>query len=61
MTRTEAMNAMMAGKKITHKYFTSNEYFYVKNHKIMSEDGYDFSDLFYQVDFYADGWTIFEG
>lgn len=61
MTRTEAMNAMMSGKKITHEDFTSGEYFYVKNYKIVSEDGYDFSELFYTVDFYADGWSVFEG
>ncbi|ANM46651.1 hypothetical protein BI036_gp208 [Morganella phage vB_MmoM_MP1] len=60
MTREEALELMKGGHKITHKYFTSSEYFYMKFNSIIAEDGVDFSKLFFTTDMYADGWSIFE-
>lgn len=42
MTRFEAVEAMKQGHKVTHQYFASNEYLYMDNGVITSEDGYDF-------------------
>lgn len=60
MTREEALELMKGGHKITHKYFTSSEYFYMKYNLIIAVHDMDFSELFFAMDMYADGWSIFE-
>lgn len=60
MTREEALKMMKSGHKITHEFFSSSEYFYMKFKSIIAEDGVDFSELFFTTDMYADGWSIFE-
>lgn len=42
MTREEALQAMINGEKVTHRYFTSDEYIYMKGGNIFSEEGYNF-------------------
>ncbi len=39
MTKEDALIAMQNGKKVTHRYFTDNEYMYMENDMIFSEDG----------------------
>jgi hypothetical protein len=46
MTRDEALVAMRNGEKITHTYFTDDEFIYMKGHDIWSEDGYNFGSIF---------------
>lgn len=39
MTKQEAIWAMEEGKKLRHRYFTSDEYIFQNNLHIFSEDG----------------------
>ena len=44
MTKSDAYIQMKLGNKITHTYFTSNEYLYMENDTIFTEDSYRFND-----------------
>jgi hypothetical protein len=63
MTKVEALQAMKAGKKITHQYYTSDEYLQMIGGMIYSEDGYrkgDELDEFWQkIQKWEDGWSIY--
>ena len=39
MSREEAKQAMSAGKKITHRYFSPNEWATMENGEVVLEDG----------------------
>lgn len=39
MTKLEAIQAMKKGKKVTHKYFSPDEWMTIKNRKFLFEDG----------------------
>ena len=39
MTKEEAIKAMSEGKKITHRYFSQDEWATISNGKILLEDG----------------------
>lgn len=39
MTKKEAIKAMIAGHKVTHRYFSSNEWMTLTHKKIVLEDG----------------------
>lgn len=41
MTKEEANTAMLQGKKITHIYFSDNEFIYLKNGQIHDENDYN--------------------
>ena len=60
LSRGEALLLMQKGYKITHKYFSDEEYFYMEGPFIMSEDGFDFTELFYVRAMYKEGWAIKE-
>lgn len=45
MTRDEALQAMINGHKVTHIYFTDDEYIYMVAQNIYSEEGYDFGTV----------------
>lgn len=47
MTRSEAMAAIQADPnvKVTHDYFSPEEYLYMKDGKIYTEEGYLFEDF----------------
>jgi hypothetical protein len=48
MTKKEAIAAMQEGDKVTHRYFSSDEYIYFKDGRIWTEEGYSISpDLFW--------------
>lgn len=65
MTRDEALQAMIDGEKVTHLYFTDEEFIYMKGQDIWSEDGYNFGtvhDEFWwgkQMSTFDDGWSIY--
>lgn len=39
MTKSEAIAEMQKGVKITHRYFTKDEWMTIRNNKIVLEDG----------------------
>jgi len=39
MNKQEAIQAMLEGKKVTHRYFTDDEWVTMENGKIVFEDG----------------------
>lgn len=39
MTKAEALEAMKEGKKVTHRYFTADEWMTIENGLIKLEDG----------------------
>lgn len=39
MTRAEAIQSMREGKKVSHRYFSPNEYLFIKDDNVSSEDG----------------------
>lgn len=39
MKKAEALKAMCKGEKVTHRYFSSNEWMTIENGKILFEDG----------------------
>jgi hypothetical protein len=66
MTRDEAIRAMKYGCKVTHTYFTDEEYIYMKDSNIFSEEGYDFGGVFAEFWWekstnicFDDGWSIY--
>lgn len=61
MTRSEALKAMVDGNKVTHKYFTNDEYCHIVNNSIKTEDGYLFENEFLNRSFFDDGWRIYKG
>jgi len=65
MTRFEAAQALIKGKKLTHRYFTPDEW--VKGNgdgTYLLEDGYTCTAAefwkFRQQEFFNDGWKIFK-
>lgn len=70
MTATEALLALYEGRKVTHRFFTDEEYICMKNHDIYTEEGYNMGtvyDEFWQSrggpegdDSWATGWEIYE-
>ncbi|EDV1300498.1 hypothetical protein AAC69_002584 [Salmonella enterica subsp. enterica serovar Hadar] len=64
MTKDEALEKMKQGFKVSNQYFTSNEFLYMKeNGVIMSEDGYNFNDWFFNIrkgeEWKLDGWSVY--
>jgi hypothetical protein len=66
MTRDEALQAMKYGCKVTHNYFTDEEFIYMKDRNIFSEEGYDFGGIYDEFWYeksknegFVDGWEIY--
>lgn len=64
MSKDEAIQAMREGKKITHRWFTDNEWMTMEGRKIVLEDGvrcdpYEFWNARFQ-DGWKDGYEIKE-
>ncbi len=63
MTKPEAIEALNRGEKITHKYFSDNEFAFMKDGEIHLEDGVVCSpEEFWKYrteDFFDDGWDIY--
>lgn len=60
MTWLEAKEAMRAGKRVTHKYFTSNEHFEMLGRTVVCEDGCCMSGWFTGEQWQLTGWSIKE-
>jgi len=39
MTRDEALQAMIDGEKVTHRFFSDDEFIFMKGQNIFTEDG----------------------
>ena len=61
MTREEAFEQMLMGKKITHDHFMSDEYYHIPkgNDVIIAEDGVNHTRAFWDQDFKKDGWEVY--
>jgi len=60
MTRLEALEAMKQGHKIIHRYFAPDEYLYMVDDNIKSEEGYDFDDWFEDgTDWKENSWSVY--
>ncbi len=66
MTRDEAIRAMNYGCKVTHSYFTDDEYIYMEDHDIISEEGYNFGGVFGEFwwekstnENFDEGWSVY--
>ena len=64
MNKSEALQAMRDGHKVTHQYYSADEYAYMKNHRIYTEDGYcqglPHQEFWSQIQKWEDGWSLFE-
>jgi len=64
LTKEEAMNAMSEGKKVTHRFFSNDEWMTVQGGKVLLEDGVtcDAFDFWRdrQGDAWADGYSLFK-
>ena len=68
MTRSEAVVAMVEGKKVRHKYFSPDEWIEMDkaSGKIFSEDGVSWGHLYDEGmeirkgGFWEDGWELFD-
>lgn len=67
MTREDALQAMIDGKYVAHRNFSSDEYIYMIAQNIFSEDGYNMKtvhDEFWRSrsgGYWEDGWEIYTG
>lgn len=61
MSDNEALEAMIKGQKVTHRYFDKNEYAYIKFGEVFTEDGVRHADFWElrEGDGWKDGWEIF--
>lgn len=64
MNRVEAIKAMREGKKVTHEYFTPEEWATQENGEIVLEDGVRCTPSEFWRDrntsLFADGWSLFQ-
>jgi hypothetical protein len=65
MTKAEAMAAMREGKKVTHRWFSDNEWMSMQDGKVLTEEGYkhDQREFWrYRTDeSWNDGYSLWEG
>lgn len=57
MSREEARQALVDGKRVRHFNFTSSEFLVMEGGRIMTEDGYFFGDQFDGQDWMETGWV----
>jgi hypothetical protein len=67
MTKEQALQAMIDGEKVTHRYFSSDEYIYMVAQNIFTEDGFDcgtVNQAFWRQrdgENWETGWSLYEG
>lgn len=65
MTKEEAIVAMEAGHKVTHQYFTKDEFIRMKNGKLITEEGYEFEPwkfwMYRNYKVWETDWSIYKG
>lgn len=61
MTRHEILGWMEQGHKATHHRFMGDEYIMFNDEgDIITEDGYNFNETFFNSPQFETGWSIFE-
>jgi hypothetical protein len=66
MTREEALQAMIGGEKVTHQYFSDDEFIYMKGNNIYDENDFNMktvNDEFWiirKTEMFDDGWSIYK-
>lgn len=64
MTKEEAIQAMQEGKKVTHQYFSDNEWMTMEGNRIVLEDGVSCWSHEFWADRnglgWSDGYSLFE-
>ena len=62
LTKAEAYAAMQEGKRISHIYFTPNEYIHIQYNLMYTEDGYSFDDEWQRrtQPEWQSGWFVWE-
>lgn len=63
MTLNEAKELAQQGVKMTHQYFTEDEYITMKENMIIFEDGCErlFDDFVKNKEYLLEGWSKFKG
>lgn len=62
MNKKEAWKLLESGEKITHNFFLDNEYLYMEEGKVYTEDGYKVTQEFWalrQDPAWETGWHIY--
>lgn len=63
MTKSEAIDAMKRGEKVTHRFFTPDEWMTIDNNEILLEDGVKCSieEFFHfrKDQYWYDGWSLY--
>ena len=64
MTKQEAYEAMLAGKKVSHNYYSNDEYLMInKDGDFQTEDGFThggiFDEFWTKYQKWEDGWELF--
>jgi len=62
MSKQEAIQAMQDGHKVTHRFFSSDEFIYMKNGIIYDESNYEMNKFWiyrFSEDWISKGWTIY--
>lgn len=54
----EALEAMEKGKAVRNEYFTSEEFFEMRNGRIFAEDGCSMHDWYRGEDWQKTGWSV---
>lgn len=60
LTWKEAQQAMREGKRVRNQYFTSDEFFEMKDGKIFCELGYDMAKWYCGEAWQDEGWSVIE-
>ncbi len=64
MTKQEAIAAMQNGNKVTHRYFSSEEWITIEDGRILTEDGYRTHEYMFWSDrtspFWDNDWKLWE-
>lgn len=60
MTKQEAKQKLQEGHKITHTYFTNEEYIHLINGTEYFEDGVKVPNIWWNKNYLLDGWRIFQ-
>jgi hypothetical protein len=59
MNRQEALTQLKSGVKLTHRFFLPDEYIIIRDDKIQTEDGYDYTERFYNSEWAENDWMLF--
>lgn len=60
LTYTQAVAMMEQGCKVKNEYFTGEEFFYMKNDRVVDEAGYPMDDWFRGEPWQENGWMVVE-